>query len=309
MKNTGKAYLAMTLQALIIGFSFMFVKIALRSAEPITLLAHRFTVAVVFVFIYRFFSKCEAKPEPKNLVKIVLLSAAYPISFFLFQTLGLQIISSSEAGIVQATVPILTLIIAGIVLKERIGSMQKLCILLSVLGVVLINLMNGFEVQAYSYWGFVFVFISTTSFAVYNVLARKLLNNSSILSIVSVTSIMGCLVFNLVFAAQHLGAGSISSYFQAFSDPTYVLAILYLGAVSSLLSSFLSTYALANLGATKVGLFSNVATVVTIFAGTVFLQEPLEYYHYLGVGLILLGTIGFNLLGMPKVKKAKTTGS
>ncbi|MEG9463402.1 MAG: EamA family transporter, partial [Bacillus amyloliquefaciens] len=36
------AYLAAILNALIIGFSFIFVKIALQSANPFDILAHRF---------------------------------------------------------------------------------------------------------------------------------------------------------------------------------------------------------------------------------------------------------------------------
>ena len=39
-----RAYAAITLQSLITGFSFMFLKIALQSADTFDLLAHRFTL-------------------------------------------------------------------------------------------------------------------------------------------------------------------------------------------------------------------------------------------------------------------------
>ncbi|CUX19729.1 DMT family transporter [Clostridium sp. C105KSO13] len=78
------------------------------------------------------------------------------------------------------------------------------------------------------------------------------------------------------------------------SKPSFTSAILYLGLLSSLVTLALSAYALKYLEATKVGLFSNVATVVTILAGMFFLQEKLFYYHYIGIIAILAGTIGFN---------------
>ena len=64
MQIRTKAYLAIITQSLIIGLSFLFVKIALNSADTMTLLAHRFTVATVGILIFiwsdrgRFNSKC-----------------------------------------------------------------------------------------------------------------------------------------------------------------------------------------------------------------------------------------------------------
>ncbi len=60
--------------------------------------------------------------------------------FFGFQIFGLVYIASSEAGIIQATIPIFTMIFSIIFLKERPSILQKLSILLSVAGVVYIFL-------------------------------------------------------------------------------------------------------------------------------------------------------------------------
>ena len=47
-----RAYAAITLQSLITGFSFMFLKIALQSADTFDLLAHRFTLAALSVLLF-----------------------------------------------------------------------------------------------------------------------------------------------------------------------------------------------------------------------------------------------------------------
>lgn len=296
MKDTTKAYIAITIQSLITGLSFLFVKIALESADTFTLLAHRFTIAAIGMVIYKLLRPNSIKIEKSDWKKIVPFSFAYPIIFFLFQTLGLKFISSSEAGIVQAIAPILTLIAARIILKEEIKNTQKLSIVLSVAGVIFINVMKGFNPGSNSFMGFLFILLSACAFATYNVLTKKLSKEFSVSSIVYVMSITGCIVFNLIAISMHLVNGTITSYFSPFSNSSFVVAILYLGLLSSIGTSMLSTYALGRLQATKVGLFANLATVVTILAGVVFLHETLYYYHYIGIAAILIGTISFNIV-------------
>lgn len=300
MENTTKAYVAITVQSLIIGLSFLIVKIALTSVGTMELLAHRFTVAAVSVLIYQAIRPQNIQVCWSDFLKIAPYSLPYPIGFFLFQTLGLQSISSSEAGVISAIIPILTLIIAHAVLGETITALQKVLMLLSVSGIIFIHVMNGFSVSNYSYWGFFFILLSAFAFAFYTVLARKLTARYSVLTIVYVISILGCVVFNVISIAQHLHAGELSSYFQPFTDFTFVVAILCLGFLSSFITSLLSTYAVSRLEATKVGLFSNFSTVISILAGTIFLHEPMYYYHYIGIAAVLAGAIGFNLLKSPR---------
>ena len=294
MKTATKAYLAITLQSLIVGFSFFVVKVALSSADAIGLLAHRFTVTAISVLLYKLFRPNSITVSFLDWKRIAPFSLAYPVVFFLFQTLGLTIISSSEAGIVYAISPILTFIAARIVLKERANHPQIVFMTLSVSGVIFINIMKGFNVGNYSYLGFIFILMSATSFSIYNVFIKRLSEGYSTMTIVYVVSICGSIIFNLVSVVQHLMAGNLEAYFRPFANISFILSILYLGIIASFISTILSTYALGKLEATAVSLFNNVATVVSIFVGIVFLNEQLYYYHYIGIISILIGTIGFS---------------
>ncbi len=80
----------------------------------------------------------------------------------------------------QATAPVLTLIAARIILKEQVRNLQKLFMAISVSGVVFINVMNGFNIGNYSYLGFLFILMSAVSFAIYNVLIKKISKNYSV---------------------------------------------------------------------------------------------------------------------------------
>ena len=302
MKNTTKAYIAVLCRVFIVGFSFLSVKIALQSADTFSLLAHRFTIAAFAIMLYSLLYPGKIKLSAADWRKILPYSLAYPIAFFLFQTLGLQSVSSSEAGIVHATVPVWTLIAAAILLKERVNRIQALLMLLSVSGVVFINIMNGFNFSHRGYLGFVLILLSAVSFAVYTVLTRRLVRTYSVLPIVYVTSIAGCVVFNLLSIGRHLINGRITAYFAPFSNPAFWGVMLYLGILAALTTALLSTYALGKLEATTVGLFDNMSVVVAILAGTLLLDETLYFHHYIGIFAILTGTIGFNLIKRPLKK-------
>lgn len=299
MKNATKGYFAIALQSMIIGFSYLFVKIALTGADPFDLLAHRFTAAAVAVIAFQCIKPRPLHIKRNDFAKLAALSLAYPILFFLFQTLGLRSMNSSDAGILYSLIPMLTLLTAGFVLGESIGCAQKILMALSIAGVVYINAMNGLGAErsgAFSYWGVLFLLLSAICSALYNVFTRKLSVSYSAYSIAFVMTMVAFVAFNTVALLRHAVRGTVGDYFAPFADPSFLYSILYLGVLSSLVSSLLSTYALAKLEASTVGQFNNFATVVSIAAGVLLLKEPLFYYHYIGIAAILVGTIGFNYL-------------
>ncbi|MGI6077421.1 MAG: DMT family transporter [Fastidiosipilaceae bacterium] len=300
MQIRTKAYLAIITQSLIIGLSFLFVKIALNSADTMTLLAHRFTVATVGILIFHLVRPGTIQLKMSDVWKILPFCLLYPVFFFLFQTLGLNLITSSAAGIVSALSPVVTVTLAGLILKEKTSPTQKVCLLLSVLGMIFINVMGGFGDGRQSLLGFLFCLMSVLSFAFYNVLIKRIVKNYSTTTIVFVMTIAACIIFNGVALIQHGIEGTLNQYFAPFGDLNFIGAILYLAIPSSLMTSWLATYALTYLPSSTVGLFNNVPPVVTILVGIIFLTEPFHWYHVVGIIMILIGTVGFNLLNYAK---------
>lgn len=77
----------------------------------------------------------------------------------------------------------------------------------------------------------------------------------------------------------------------------FIISILYLGILSSLGTSYLSNYALSKIEASKMSVFSNFSTLITILAGIIFLQEPFHFYYFIGSVIIIIGVIGTNYFG------------
>lgn len=89
MKNITKAYLAALLYAFIIGFSFMFVKLALTVTSVLDTLAHRFTVAFLIATIPVIFGFVKLNISSKTILAILPIAIFYPALFFAFQAFGL----------------------------------------------------------------------------------------------------------------------------------------------------------------------------------------------------------------------------
>ncbi len=299
------AYMAAIIYSFIIGLSFMFVKMTLTVASPMDTLAHRFTIAMMGVTVLVIVKREKLKINIYDLLQILPLALLYPIAFFTFQVFGLARVSSSEAGVIHATVPIFTLVLARILLKEKATRGQFVFISLSVLGVIFMLFMNGLSANTANIIGSCFILLSAIATSLYNIFARKLTQQYSLVTLTYVMTLCGFLAFNGIAVGNHVVNGTINQFFRPFTHVDFVLAILYLGILSSLVTSYLSNYALSKIEASKMSVFSNFATLITIVAGVIFLQETFHLYHLLGAIAIIIGVVGTNLLGNGRKRNEK----
>ncbi len=293
MQNTStkqKAYFGLTLMTIIIGLSFIFVKIGLKYASALDLLAHRFTfgaISIGFLWMFKVL-----KFSPLNWAKaksLLLLSLLYPFLFFAFQTFGLEYSTVSEAGIIFATVPIITLIVAGIFLKEKTNLLQKLGIVLSVLGVLYIVYRTGNYSENTSLKGVILLLLSVFSLVAYYALGKKISLQFSTLEITVWMTLLAFIVFNSWSIIYHLQNNTISTFFDPLIHPEFIWAILYLGILSSVLTSFLTNFALSKIPASQIAVFNNLSPIITIIGGVIILGETLQHYQIIGGILVIIG--------------------
>ncbi|PRO40495.1 DMT family transporter [Bacillus sp. LLTC93] len=293
-----KAYFAAIAYACIIGFSFLFVKIALESANPIDLLAHRFTISfAAALLLYPFLrKKYRLSFQWRDLIYLVPFSLLYPVLFFAFQVWGLMYTSSSEAGIIQATIPILTMVLAAWFLKERATWIQVLFTILSVSGVMLLFVMKGIDVKHSHMIGYVLILLSALSSSAYSVFARVITRRFHVIELTFVMTFFGFVFFNAVALIRHSVNHTMTQFFSPFTHSSFVWSMLFLGIISSLLTAYLSNYALSHLEAAKVSTFNNLSAFITIGAGVLILHETIDIYHIIGAVLVIGGVIGGNVV-------------
>ncbi|MBD3920359.1 DMT family transporter [Paenibacillus sp. PR3] len=301
--NSKLAYVFAVVNAVILGISFLFAKIALDYANPLDTLTFRFAASFLAMSIPVAFGWVKLAYRGKPVYKVLLLAITYPLGFFTLQAFGLKHATSAEGGILYAFTPVVTMILASMYLKERTTVLQKLSILLSVFGVVFIFVMKGSSIDLSNLTGITLLLLTCVAFAGYTVLARPLLKQFSPAEIAYLILGIGFVVFLVITFTQHAIDGTLHSFFAPLASGTFISSILYLGVISSLGTALMSIYILSKMEASRMSVFANLSTIVSMAAGAMFLGEEVTVYHLIGSALIIAGVIGTNRLGRREALK------
>ena len=296
-KSKRSAYLAALLYAIIVGLSFLFTKVALGISNPIDILAHRFIASFIAISIPILFKLVPINLTKKRIVKVLRLAILYPLCFFGFQTFGLQYATSSEAGILLASAPVFTMIMASYFLKEKSNTYQKISIAISLVGVLYITFKKGSTIELANMKGIILLLLSALSFSGYGILVRKLRKDYTVVELSFIMVTISFIAFTSLAIIKNISAGTVSDFFLPLKNIDFIISILYLGVLSTLGTSLLTNYSLSKLEASKIIVFSNLGTVISIVAGVIFLKEKIFYYHIIGSLMIIGGVLGTNFLG------------
>lgn len=302
MNDTKKAYIATLIQVAIIGFSFMFVKVALEYVSPLVLLSYRFFFALLASLLPIIVKKVRIDIKASDIFKILPLSLFYPVLFFGFQSFGLLYSSSTEAGIIIATAPIFTAILSNIFLKEKTTKVQNLFICISMSGIIYISVVNSMQIEGFSIFGTILLILSTVSMAFYNIMSRKLSKTYSYYTLTFIMTLIGFIIFTVLSIGNYAIDPKAISITEPLTSAKFLFAIVYLGVFSSFVSSLLTNYALSKLEASKVSVFSNLTPIITLLVGVFILSEEINYKHLIGIAVTIIGVLGTNLFGRKKKK-------
>lgn len=286
-----KAHLAGFLFASIFGFSFLFSKIALTVMTPIGLISYRFLLAFLVFEGLRFTKVVKIRFQWSIIRPAMIVAFFQPVLYFLFETYGLALTTSSEAGMMIALIPVFVSILGSLFLKEKPKPVQILFILLSVSGVFVIQFFASTN-QSSSLFGFALLMLAVLSAALFNIASRKASTQATPFEITYYMMMTGAFVFHLIYFVQLGIQGDFLLYFTPFQSLELLGPILYLGIVASIGGFFLVNYALSQLEAHVSSIYSNLSTIVAMIAGSLILQEGLYWNHLLGGSMILIGVYG-----------------
>ena len=80
-------------------------------------------------------------------------------------------VPAATASVVNATVPVVTALIAGVVYREKVQGFQWASVVVELVGVVVLTAMSGGLTQS---GGLMWLFLAALSLSTYNILQRKL---------------------------------------------------------------------------------------------------------------------------------------
>lgn len=309
MKKSNNIHLLSLLAALtasvIFGMSFMFSRIAMNYAQPVVLLAFRFTVAVAVMSLVLLVNEAAGKLRGRKLFafslrgkpvwKLLLLGLVQPVAYFVFENYGILYTSTAVSGTIIAVVPVGCILMDVLILHERVTARQVLCAVGAVGGVALIS---AGGVVTVSFIGMVFLILTMLSDIFYYGMTHEAAKQFTPFEMTYLMFVVGMVVF--IPVALIVSGGITEAILAPARSGGFWLTVLYLGVLSSGLAYGLLNFANSHLTVTETSLFSNVVTVVSVLAGVILLKEPFTLLQVIGVVLILTCVFIANVAGKKK---------
>jgi len=286
----------------IFGFSFMFSRIALSVASPYVMLMYRFVLAFVtlnlLVLGLRAAGVNHAKEQQvhwlrfslrgKDVRPLIALGLVQPVIYFLCESYGISLTNSTFSGVIIALSPIVGLALGALFLREYPTRAQIAFSLLSIAGVILMTLQQSSE-GVVKPLGVLLLVLAVLSGTTYNLLSRK----SAHFSALEQTYVM-MLIASVVFTGLAVWdcRGNWQMLIAPVSSLPFMASALYLSVFSSNIAFLSLNYANSVLPVARVTSFCNLTTVISLFAGVIFLHEPFGWVSLLASVIIIIGVWG-----------------
>jgi len=295
-----KTILLATLAALcgngIFGFSFMFSRVALGVSSPFVMLMFRFCLAFGALNIVALWARRTRQQDWlrfrlswRETGPLIGLGLVQPVAYFLCESYGISLTNATVSGVIIALIPIVALAAGFLFMGEKPSGRQVFFSLLSIAGVIVMTLQQsaGGEIQPL---GVVLLVGAVVSGAAFNILSRKLSGRFSALERTYVMMLCAAAAFTAlaVMECQQDPAQLLAP----LRNGPFLLSMLYLSLFSSILAFLCLNYAATILPVSKTTAFCNVTTVLSVFAGAVFLGESVTALSLASAAVIIVGVFG-----------------
>lgn len=202
--------------------------------------------------------------------------------FYALHNIGLQRTSAINSSLIlDGGTPILTVLLAALILKERPQRPAAMGLIASFAGVaaVIIGANRTFGGVGY---GECIMLASAILWAVYSIIGRRIFAASGVLPVVT-----GSTLYGAIFLAPAACFEGVQSGMPSLT-PGSISLLLFLGVGCSALAYILVGYALTHLPAWHVAALSTVMPLVSLVAAGMIWREPVDISQMAG-GLLILG--------------------
>ena len=267
--------------------SFLWIKIAVAEIRPMTLVAFRVLFGLLFAGGAVFIQRVEWPRDRKTWMAFIIIGiTSVAVPFFLISW-GEQAIDSAVASILNATVPLFTIVIAHLYLHDDKMTAQKVIGLLIGFAGVVILLSEDMHVSQGSLLGQGAVILASLFYAGSAVYARRTTAHAPGL-------VRGAAPLVSATALMWLAAPIAESPFEIPHQPITWVALLWLGVLGSGLALILNYYLLHEIGPTRSTMVTYVFPLGGVVLGVLFLNEHLSWQLLAGAVLIISSLVVVN---------------
>lgn len=288
-KSFYKALLAAVGVYTLWGFSFLASKVGQGVATPFVLLSYRFDIALLILLVPLILGKAKLRLKGKNIKMLLLLGIFEPCVYFIGEQYGIKYTNTAFSGVMIAVIPVVTLIMAAVFLKERASRAQWLFSMLSIAGIVVITLSEN-SGGTVSLKGVLFLILAVLTGSAYGVVSRGISDEFSVYERTFIIQLMGAVFYTSLAMIEH--GGDVSALVRPAARYDFVLAALFLAVGASVVGYWLFNYAVANAPMANVISLCNLTTIVSVLAGVLLLGEPFSALSAAAMAAVLVGIWG-----------------
>lgn len=276
------------------GLSYIFTKQATQAASVFALLGWRFLLGAIVISLCVSLGFVNVNFKGKSLKPILHVALFSPCIYYITETIGIDLTTASESGIILAIIPIASIVASILLLKEKPSKRQIMGIIITLIGVLFTVLSLGLT-SSLSLFGYLFLLIAVLAYALYSVFVSKAKNYTEG-EITFAMLVSGAIFFVILAFIEGFLKGSIDSLIKLpFTDTNFLIAVLYQAICCSVLAFFLSNIAISRIGVNRTSSFIGVSTAVSILAGILILNESFNIYQVIGAIVIMIGVYVANI--------------
>ena len=266
----------------IFGVSFLASSVALAQAAPLVVLAVRFLTAFIALNLIVILFRIPMRFRGKPIGRLLLLGIVHPAIYYICENYGISMTSTSFSGLMLGTIPVFGLLLGRLFLNESISHLQWACAAVSIVGVGLTS--AGGEVS-FSPLGAVLLLCAAADAALSNVLSRDTSRHFSPMERTYVMFAFGSVVFPTIALFQN--RRDLAALLVPLTSPSFWAAVLFLSLASSLGAFLLLNYAAGHMASSRVSLFTNCSTVISVLLGVFVMGDAFAPLQLVGVALII----------------------
>jgi drug/metabolite transporter (DMT)-like permease len=278
-----RAYLYASLAMLFWGLSFVWFKLVIVQYQPITIIFLRLIASGLMLFVFLLLTGKAQRIRKGDLKWFLLLAFTQPFAYFLGESFGLQLVSSTLSAVIISTIPLFSPIAAYLFVKEKISSELVAGILCSFIGIILMLINPDLSFTA-SLRGVLLLFIAVFAAVAYSVVIRKIPAYYNAGTIIFSQNIIGALYFLPLFLVF-----DYHNFIQIRPDRNVLLAMLQLAFFASTLSYLFYIIAIREIGVVRSNVLTNLIPVFTAIFSYYILAEKFTAVKILGMSIVMLG--------------------
>jgi drug/metabolite transporter (DMT)-like permease len=278
------------------GLAWPVGRLLAENLPPISVAAIRYAIVAPVLFGILWMREGSIKIERSWIPTLVIMGILNTTLYQIFFLYGVKYAAASDDSLVIGIGPVLIVIMASLILKERLTRTKILGFASGLAGIITISILSPNTQVPNRLLGVTLVFGGATVYALYTIILRRFIaanreniqgRQQSSLSILSWISLFGW--FFLIPFSILEAPWTYTSW-----DTNSLLGILYLAILSTVVGYFLYIEAISRIGAGRSAIFGNLVPVFGVLTSFLLLGENLSSWTAVSFLLILAGVLLVN---------------